>query len=336
MKKGSRRYSILLPGILFLLLIIDSNSAAQGIAQGITQCLQVIIPSLFPFFFVTGWLNSVLFGIPIPFIHSLSKILTLPKGCESILLTGLLGGYPVGAKAIADACNSKVITTQTAHILLGYCNNAGPAFIFGICHILFSGWWVPWIIWSIQILSAIITGLLLPRPADVSYMNHKTSDISITSVLNRSITVTAIVCGWVLLFKALLQILSQIPVLLSPLPYVAGVLELSNGCLMLADMVPVSLRFCIFCAYLSAGGFCVYLQTASAVGSLGTGLYLIGKCIQTAVCVVLSIPISKILFRRFPLPFNALLPLLGCCIAVIFFLHKKARKRCGNCACDRV
>ena len=334
--KGKHSKSILLPGIFFLLLIIGSNTAAKGAAEGITQCVQVIIPSLFPFFFVSCWFNSKLLGAPLPFLNLLGRLLSLPKGSESVLLMGLLGGYPVGAKTITDAYDSNTISRNTAHILLGYCNNAGPAFIFGICHILFSSVWIPWIIWSIQILSAIITGLLLPKPADSNPSSNYHNDITLISALHKSISITAIVCGWIILFKAILYSLSQIVFLQPILPFLSGFLELSNGSVMLANTFSMSLRFFLFSTFLCAGGFCVYLQTASAVATLGTGLYLSGKIIQTATCMLINLPVTYLLFHEQPLPVSILLPLACICFGVILLLTVKCRKTCGNYENNRV
>lgn len=336
MKKGFGFNSILLPGILLLLLIIDNKVVIEGTADGIEQCLQVIIPSLFPFFFITGWFNNRLLNSPMPFMTPLRKLLGLPMGCESILITGLLGGYPVGAKTIADVCNSRVISKRTAHILLGYCNNAGPAFIFGICHILFSDRWMPWVIWFVQILSAIITGLILPRPESAPARNKNYTICSLTGVLKTSISVTAIVCGWIILFKILLRILAQTPFTRPVLSYAAGILELSNGCLVLTATLPLSLRFLLFSVFLSCGGLCVYLQTASAVASIGTGLYLPGKCMQTAVSTLISIPISILLFQEIPMPVAVFVPVIGLCIILIGFLSSKCRNICGNYEQNRI
>lgn len=335
MKNGISK-SILLPGTLFLLLIIGSKTAAAGAAEGICQCIQVVIPSLFPFFFASCWFSGKLQGISLPFLKPIGKLLSLPHGTESILLMGLLGGYPVGAKAVKDAYDSNSISRETARVLLGYCNNAGPAFIFGICHILFSSVWVPWIVWCIQIISAIITGLLLPKVVEAKLFHKRYSEITLTSALQKSISITAMVCGWIVLFKALLYALSQMEFILPYIHILSGFLELSNGSLLLANITSLTQRFILFSAFLCSGGLCVYLQTASTVSSIGTGLYLPGKCIQTAVSIMVSAPVAYLIFREPPFSMPVLIILLCLCIGLILFMRVKCRKIYGNYENDRV
>ena len=335
MKKGIRK-SILLPGAIFLLLIMGSKTAAAGIAEGINQCIQVIIPSLFPFFFVSCWFNGKLHGVSLPLLRPVGRLLSLPNGAESILLIGLLGGYPVGAKAVKDAYDSSAISKKTADILLGYCNNAGPAFIFGICHILFSSVWIPWIVWSLQIASAIITGILLPKPTEMKSFHHHSSDDTLTSVLQKSISITAMVCGWIVLFRALLYAIDHVEYIRIYIPILAGLLELSNGAIMLKNIVSPALRFILLSVFLCAGGLCVFLQTHSTVSSIGTGLYLPGKCIQTAISILISIPIACLSFHEFPFSIPILVTLICVCIWLIHRMRVKCRKTYGNYEYDRV
>ena len=44
----------------FIVLIFDSELAFQGANEGITLCLQTIVPSLFPFFLLSAALNGIL------------------------------------------------------------------------------------------------------------------------------------------------------------------------------------------------------------------------------------------------------------------------------------
>ena len=336
MKKGKPYVAILMPGLLFLLLIIGSKTAAKGAAEGITQCMQVIIPSLFPFFFASCWLNSKLTGILLPPLNLSRKLLAQPQGSESIFLMGLLGGYPVGATAIKNAYSHNAITRETAHILLGYCNNAGPAFIFGVSHILFSSNWIPWIVWGIQIISSIITGFLLPKSSESIAKISVRNGTTMTQALQKSISITGVVCGWILLFKVLLYTLGQLIFIQKQLPYFSGFLELSNGTMMLAGTLPLSLRFILFSVFLCAGGLCVYFQTTTAVGTLGTGLYVPGKCIQTAVCFLISLPIALLIWGKLPISIPTLLFFITICLVIILLLTVKCRKTSGNCEFNRV
>ena len=164
MKHEQRHIKFCIALCALLLIIMDTKTAALGVIEGIDICLKVVIPSLFPFFIVTTYLNAIVVGFSLPGLKHICRKLRIPASCEFILPLGLMGGYPVGAKLITDIHTSKKIDKRTAHILLGYCNNAGPAFIFGIAGAAFTSQFIAMVLGLIHMASAIITGLLLPKP----------------------------------------------------------------------------------------------------------------------------------------------------------------------------
>ena len=86
-----------------LLLILDTKTAIQGAQEGIRLCIMTVIPSLFPFFVLSSLLTGALTGVRLRFLRPIGKLCRMPAGSESLLLIGMLGGYPTGAKSAADA-----------------------------------------------------------------------------------------------------------------------------------------------------------------------------------------------------------------------------------------
>jgi len=64
----------------FLLLICDNDTAKIGVAEGIGLCINVIIPSLFPFFIVSSYMNQALLGQQVPGLCALGRVLHIPSG----------------------------------------------------------------------------------------------------------------------------------------------------------------------------------------------------------------------------------------------------------------
>ena len=286
--------------IFLLLLIIDTVMVSEAAKDGIDLCIKVIIPSLFPFFILTTYLCDVTAGMKFPGLAKIFKNLKIPSGAETILLLGFLGGYPVGAQLIANAYHSKVIDQRTANCLMGYCNNAGPAFIFGIIAPQFSSIWIGVILWLIHILSALFTGWLLPKPLETTASAHNTQPASVPTALEKSIRICSYVCGWIIVFKI---IASYTQKLFAPMfsgyimIIITGLLEISNGCLQLGMLQSTSLRFILCSVFLALGGGCVTLQTVSASKNVGLGNYIPGKLLQAGFSLVLSILFSIFLFQ---------------------------------------
>jgi len=278
-------------GLGMLVIILDTKTALTGAHDGISLCLTSVIPALFPFFVLSSMINNVLTGLPLPFLRSIGKLCGIPKGAESLLLLGLMGGYPVGAQAVAEAYRSNKISKRTAERLLGFCSNAGPSFIFGILSSLFSSLKTVLWLWLIHILSALITGFLLPGKENTACTGINTRQTNFSQIIIQSIRVLATVCGWVVLFRILLAFFQRWFLWLLPAAgqcLLMGSLELTNGCCQLDAVSGESTRFLLCCCILTAGGLCVLLQTVGVTGRLGLGLYIPGKLLQTAISLLLA------------------------------------------------
>lgn len=317
---------------IMIILVAKPSTAIQGAAEGIDICIKAVIPALFPFFIVTTYLNTSLLGHSIPLLLPVRKILKTPTGGDSLLLLGLIGGYPVGAQLIAQAYQNKQISSRTSKLLLGYCNNAGPAFIFGITGSLFSSVYIPIILWALQIFSALITGYLLPRPKIENMHLGYTQKINITAVLKKSLNICGVVCGWIILFKTVMSYLNLLLMNLlgnTAKVILAGFIELSNGCLQLAELPSMSLRFILCSAFLAFGGLCVIFQTVSAAESIGLGLYIHGKILQTSISTITGIFLTYILFPNDRIMASTAGGVIILC-AVIILITKGAAKKYGN------
>ena len=332
MKRRKWYLQVFISLAVMIVLILDPSTARQGVSEGLEVCIRTIIPALFPFFITTTYLNASLLGHSVPMLHLLVKTLHIPKGGDSLLLLGLIGGYPVGAQFIAQAYHNQQISKRTSNILLGYCSNAGPAFIFGITASIFSSVYFSILLWVLHIVSALITGYFLPRPniEQISW-NHIEKN-TISSALKKSLNICAFVCGWVITFKV---ILSYLVIMLASCNddtlkvLLVGFIELSNGCLQLAEIPSVSLRFVLCSVFLSFGGLCVLLQTVSATEALGLGLYIHGKIIQTTISAIMSILLSYILFPNDTIALSCAEIIIILCI-VILLIAKEATKRYSN------
>ena len=81
-RKNKYSLQIIFSIMILIILISDAKTAANGVKEGIDTCLKVIIPSLFPFFIVTTYLNSMIIGCRLPKIQRFTKQLHIPVGGE--------------------------------------------------------------------------------------------------------------------------------------------------------------------------------------------------------------------------------------------------------------
>lgn len=328
MKPQKKYYTTLFSGIGMLILILDSKTALYAASEGIALCVQTVIPSLFPFFFLSIFLSNGISGMKIAMLRPIERFCRIPAGSAPLLVTGLLGGYPVGAKCIADAAANGSLSKEDGHRMLGFCNNAGPAFIFGMGNSLFNNPFIPWIVWIIQLISALLTAHLLPGASHSSSNLSRKGNISLHNALRQSISVMSSVCGWVLLFRVIITFLERWISFFLPKEafiFLCGVLELSNGCLSLPQISSIPLQIIQYSVFINLGGLCVALQTISVTEGLGIGLYFPGKLLQSLISTFFIVAFLQISGQN--LLANTI------CIAIIllfllfFVIHLYIRKK---------
>lgn len=330
----SRRYlSALAASAGMLILILDGKTALSGAAEGVELCLKTLIPSLFPFFVLSGVITDSLSGQNIPLLRPLGKLCRIPKGAEFLLGIGLLGGYPVGAQNIAQAYRSGSISKEDAERMIAFCNNAGPAFLFGILSSAFSEFILPWLLWGIHILSAVAVGAVLPAVKQNTCSAHQQKPLSATKLLERAIQVMAVVCGWVILFRMALTFLERWILWAFPETVriaIAGLLELSNGCIQLQNAGSEGLQFLLAAVFLSLGGLCVTFQTLSVTRGLSLRTYFQGKLLQTAISVFLALLAQMFFPAEERLNVSAALIIITAIICLLLAAALRASKKSSS------
>lgn len=289
----------ILSALGIFILVLDAKTAITGAKDGVQLCLYTVIPALFPFFILSGTLCRNITGISISILRPLGKLCRIPEGAESLLLLGFLGGYPVGAQNIRNAQQTGMINKQQAARMLGYCNNAGPAFIFGMAGSVFSRNYIPWVLWLIHIVSALLVGILLPAQNCTPCQFSIHSNGNLVKDLEKSLRAMAYVCGWVVFFRVILSFCRRLFFWLFPIEMqvlLTGMTELTNGVCTLGAISCEGMRFIICSAILSFGGLCVAMQTISVTGNLGTGYYFPGKILQCLFSILLSYILQMLLF----------------------------------------
>ena len=285
------------PWIGMLILILDSRTALAGARDGMQLICKTVIPSLFPFFFLSIWLTSSVSGSGFHILRPIAALFRIPKGLEYLLLPGFLGGYPAGAQAVSQSRNQGILPKEDAQVLLGFCCNAGPSFLFGILAPMFPRLWMPWALWLLHIAGALTAAWAVPAASAVPGNSFANEQKDLPAVLLATLRVMGSVCGWILLFRIVLAFLDRwifwcLPVHVRV--FLAGLMELTNGCCSLDQIPDWRLRFVLAGGMLSFGGLCVLMQTCSVARGLDLKYYLMGKGIQGMVCILVS---SALLYR---------------------------------------
>lgn len=326
MRRRKKVIGGILAGCAMMVIILDTKTALLGAQGGLQLCIQTVIPSLFPFLLLSGVIKNSLLGLSISSLRPIGKICKIPAGSESLLAIGMLAGYPAGAQIVADAYKDDELPLPAARRMLGFCSNAGPAFLFGILSPLFENKGAVWLLWGIHIISALIVGCLLPENGGADCVIEQDNSVTLPQALEKAVKTMAIICGWVITFRIILAFctrwfLWRFPIAVQVL--FSGFLELSNGCILLKELPNDGIRFVIAGAMLAFGGLCVCMQTTSVTATTGTGFYFPGKILQMFISILLCCLLQPVVMpstQVFVLPASAffiLLLLTAICIHLI-------------------
>ena len=149
-----------------ILMLIFPQIVLTAARDGLLLWFNNVLPSLAPFIIATNMLMSLGFA---KFLGKLlapmmNRAFALPGVAGFALVTGLISGYPLGAKTVADLHKQGEITNDDAQHLLSFCNNAGPLFIVGVVGVgLFHSSFVGYLLWFTHVLAALVVGLMMAR-----------------------------------------------------------------------------------------------------------------------------------------------------------------------------
>lgn len=310
--------SLVLPGficIFILFLLVYSKNNLEAAKSGLLLWANSVLPSLLPFFIATellGYTNIVpLCG---KLLNKLMRpIFNVPGEGAFALLMGIISGYPVGAKIVANLKEQKLCTDIEAERLLAFTNNSGPLFIIGTVGVgLFYNSSIGLLLFLTHVLSCLSVGFLFRWWGKLKEKKYRNTTYSIDTsslsfcnlgeVLSKSIissiNTILMIGGFVVLFSIIISMLKTSNILFTlgnmvefiGIPnylttgLVSGFIEVTNGLSFISNITATSIEFKIIHSsfVLGFGGFSVLLQVLSITSKAKIPIkpYFIGKLLQ--------------------------------------------------------
>ena len=293
-------------------LLCYSKAVSAAMTQALALCVQVLLPSLFPFFVLssmfisTGVIQRLSTRLETPF----QWLFRLPGSFGAALLLGAAGGYPVGAKTIATLYQQGQCSKRDAEKALRFCNNAGPAFLISaVGASLLQDPHAGLKLYAVHVLSALIIGFIYRKNTDHVKYNGITAD-HMRSTATISLFLRAVtdafssflnVSAFVLIFSVISTMLQQLPLIDSLhcltgggiLWYglLAGFLELTSGVACLTQgVLPSSILLPALSFLCGWGGCSVHFQTISLLHDAGLSCrqYLKSKLLQGILAALIT------------------------------------------------
>jgi sporulation integral membrane protein YlbJ len=227
-----------------LLLCLFSKETSDAARKALYLCLDVVIPSLFPFFVLSKLIVPYISGLSFPdFLKkTIEKLFNLPYYTIIIIILGFLSGYPNGAKMSRDMFDQGLLDDCQASRIQSVANNCSPLFIVGtvgagLLKSVKLGVFLLLIHWISGVIAAYITGKtahLLVGEKSLGHSSNRSkiseninegrkhkaagnpSPKSLSYQLTQSIEEAAILCikvsGYIIFFAVISELLDRIGV----------------------------------------------------------------------------------------------------------------------------
>lgn len=214
---------------------------------------------------------GAIFGRPV------TKLLKLPKVSSSAILLSLIGGYPVGAKCVAQSYKNNLLTKSQAKklSLITVCSGTGFTLNFvGVS--LYNNKEIGVILLVSQLLAYIITATLIcifVKSDDLSEnnSNRQLKQTDFTTAVFDGCVATLNMCAMVIVFCALICVCEKI---FHNTPLVKDILtltlEVTTACSKLYTKYPLY----IISFAMGFSGFCIHFQIFSILKDIGINKFL--------------------------------------------------------------
>lgn len=265
----------LMTGMALSILLVFPTQVRAGAASGVFLCIQVLIPSLFPFMVLSSFVvtSNLASCVPVFTERIMRFLFRLPKESFMVILLAMTGGYPVGAKGIHNLHKSGKITEDEAERMSLFCVASGPGFLVTYlgCAMLRS----PesgYILLAAQIISFVLLGFIArffskskePKMQRTEDKNENLTGNALVTSVKEAISSCGYMCALVVLFASICEIFIYLTKGAPELLWLTGILEITNGTKLLCtdySLVTIS----VLCGF---GGLCVHLQVFAMLGKI--------------------------------------------------------------------
>lgn len=297
--------------LIIFFLIRYPSIAIDSAKKGLLLWYNSVLPSLFPFMVCTNILVTLNFFKLLEkfFSRPMKFLFNLPGNTSFIWLTGIISGYPVGAKLTNDLLKKNELSLNDAQHILCFSNNCGPIFILGtVGTCLLKDKTIGYSLLLIHIISSIILGIILRfifnKNKSTSIIKKRirknsTAKNDIGALLSNSIydsiEIIVQIGGYIILFSVILSIISNLISIVSINKtinfFVLGMIEMTNGINLISTYsCPLVLKLSIISFLLSFSGLSIHAQTASIIKNSNLKLcqYILSKFSHGMISFVLS------------------------------------------------
>ncbi len=302
MKKSFFR---LLSVAALILLLRFPSLAFEGARNGLVLWGSVVIPTLLPFMICSNVivaLNAIRILI-FPVRRILHRFFCLSDAGSYTFVSGLLCGYPMGARTCSDFMDSNRISGKEGRYLLAICNHPSPMFLLGYAASGLPSSVPVWLllvcvylpIIPISIAARSCYGINGPaRSLPVTKESSKSFDDSLMD----SCEVMVKIGGYIMLFSILALYITKLPIdLPQHKAVILGLVEMTTGIKAVSQTFTGISGGLWIGAVTAFGGLSGIFQTKSVIKNAGLSIrhYVAWKVLHSFLTIILFILLDRFL-----------------------------------------
>ncbi|MBE5749527.1 MAG: hypothetical protein E7346_01490 [Clostridiales bacterium] len=298
--------------LLSFSVILCTGNFTAAVTDGVGLWAAVVLPSLFPYFFITAILSSL--NVTSKISNKLSplfnKVFNVNGAVGFCYLMSLISGYPVGAKTVSDLKEKGIIGDTESIRAAALCSTSSPMFLIGsVGSLMFRSTAFGLALFFCHFLSSVIIGIIFsfykrndkPKIQAAFNFNGKIDNLLYESAYSSVISIL-VVGGLITIFYLLTEILlfynvlSPFIKLLSVIlgdnaePLVLGLFECTKGLKNLSEFGIGLSGFLISAFICGFGGLSVIAQSVAYLkkAKIKTAPFLVAKVLQAVVSFMIA------------------------------------------------
>ncbi len=299
--------------LCLLALTLMLNNFTSSVKEGIALFYGVVLPSAFPFFFITAYLSrlNVTKRLFFKSHRFFNKIFSLSAESGFVVIIGLLSGYPSGTKLLSDFCENNLISKEEAERACSLASIPSPAFcILTLGGVIMNNALFGVKAYLVCLISSFIVGLIFCKRKGAKIEPPKSAKIKdVSGAMYDSAYLafnTALMVGTLItLFYLFTDILAHYG-LLSPVEkfffaitknenlsksLTFGLIESTKGLKLLACEKANFFAFPLACLMLGFSGISIIFQSTTFLkkAKIKTAKFILSKIVSAVLCFVLGL-----------------------------------------------
>lgn len=307
--------------------VLNSSKYINVVLEGILLYGTKVLPSLFPFFFITKILGS--FDVLLAFCNRFKKITKIlfntPAISCYIYFMSIISGYPMGAKLTSDFYEAKLINKNQAQRIMSFCSTSGPLFVIGSVGVgFFANTQIGVMLFISHILASFINGLIFRNYSkknelklknsldENSNIKNNSNKFSLEDTMYSTIKSVLIVGGYIVIFYTLIEVLLDLNIFypfikllnliglnkIEATGLLSGIIEVTKGASILCKTTNLKIGFILTSGIISFSGFSIFVQSLTFLNKikLNKKLFILQKITHSFITLAISYLISLFLF----------------------------------------